>query len=42
MNIPQTLTGMATAVLETADAMANDGVKRETVQVYVLDKELEL
>jgi hypothetical protein len=26
----------------TVDAMINDGVKRETVQVYVLDKELEL
>ena len=26
----------------TTDAMANDGVKRETVQMYVLDKELEL
>ena len=26
----------------TVDAMMNDGVKRETVQVYVLDKELEL
>jgi len=24
---------------DTADAMANDGVKRETVKVYVLDKE---
>lgn len=26
----------------TVDAMNNDGVKRDTVQVYVLDKELEL
>ena len=26
----------------TVDAMVNDGVKRETVQVYVLDKELDL
>jgi len=25
---------------ETAEAMANDGVKRETVKIYVLDKEL--
>jgi len=24
----------------TAEAMANDGVKRETVKVYILDKEL--
>jgi len=24
---------------ETAEAMANDGVKRETVRVFVLDKE---
>ena len=27
---------------ETAEAMAQDGVKRETVRVYVLDKELNL
>jgi len=27
---------------ETAEAMAQDGVKRETVKVYVLDKELNL
>jgi len=27
---------------ETADAMAVDGVKRETVKVYVLDKEFDL
>ena len=27
---------------ETAEAMAQDGVKRETVRVYVLDKELDL
>ena len=27
---------------ETADAMAYDGVKRETVKVYVLDKELQV
>ncbi len=27
---------------ETADAMAYDGVKRETVKVFVLDKELTL
>ncbi len=27
---------------ETADAMAHDGVKRETVKFYVLDKSLEL
>ena len=26
----------------TVDAMINDGVKRETVQVHVLDRELEL
>jgi len=26
----------------TADAMRNDGVKRETVRVFVLDKELSL
>ncbi len=26
----------------TAEAMAFDGVKRETVQIYVLDKELQL
>ena len=26
----------------TADAMAEDGVKRETVRVYVLDKEMDL
>lgn len=26
----------------TAEAMASDGVKRETVKVYVLDKELAL
>jgi hypothetical protein len=26
----------------TADAMAYDGVKRETVKVYILDKELQL
>ena len=26
----------------TAEAMAHDGVKRETVKVYVLDKELNL
>jgi hypothetical protein len=26
----------------TAEAMADDGVKRETVKVYVLDKELDL
>ena len=27
---------------ETAEAMAQDGVKRETVKVYVLDKEFKL
>ena len=27
---------------ETAEAMAQDGVKRETVKVYVLDKEINL
>lgn len=27
---------------ETADAMAHDGVKRETVRIFVLDKELTL
>ena len=27
---------------ETAEAMAQDGVKRESVKVYVLDKELNL
>ena len=27
---------------ETADAMAADGVKRDTVKVYVLDKEFDL
>ena len=27
---------------ETADAMAHDGVKRETVKIFVLDKELVL
>ncbi len=27
---------------ETVDAMVNDGVKRETVKVFVLDKELDL
>jgi hypothetical protein len=27
---------------ETADAMAFDGVKRETVKVFVLDKELKV
>jgi hypothetical protein len=27
---------------ETAEAMMFDGVKRETVQVYVLDKELQV
>ena len=27
---------------ETAEAMAYDGVKRETVKVYVLDKELQI
>ena len=27
---------------ETAEAMAQDGVKRETVRVYVLDKEFNL
>ncbi len=27
---------------ETADAMAYDGVKRETVKIFVLDKELAL
>ena len=27
---------------ETAEAMAQDGVKRETVRVYVLDKDLNL
>ena len=26
----------------TAEAMASDGVKRETVKVYVLDKEMKL
>jgi len=27
---------------ETAEAMTNDGVKRETVKIYVLDKEIVL
>lgn len=27
---------------ETAEAMAIDGIKRETVQVYVLDQELQV
>ena len=27
---------------ETAEAMAQDGVKRETVRIYVLDKEFNL
>lgn len=27
---------------ETADAMKMDGVKRETVKIHILDKELEL
>jgi hypothetical protein len=27
---------------ETADAMAYDGVKRETVKIFVLDKEMTL
>jgi hypothetical protein len=27
---------------ETADAMAYDGVKRETVKIFILDKELTL
>ena len=26
----------------TADAMANDGVKRETVKTYILDQQLDL
>ena len=29
-------------VPETAEAMAQDGVKRDTVKVYVLDKEFKL
>jgi len=27
---------------ETAEAMAQDGVKRETVKIYILDKEFKL
>jgi hypothetical protein len=27
---------------ETAEAMAFDGVKRDTVQIFVLDKELQI
>ena len=39
-NLDKYLEGMDSQ--ETADAMAHDGVKRETVKIYVLDKELQL
>lgn len=39
-NLKTYLEGLDTQ--ETAEAMAYDGVKRETVKIYVLDKELQL
>ena len=38
-NLDTFMTGMASQA--TADAMAVDGVKRETVKIYVMDKEFQ-